>query len=512
MRKFEKKSAEDLLNVLEEAHRQIKKAIKRKKFDEAARILEDCQSGAIHLGGFIERTEGEGFPTVSLLEEYCEAVYQLHEKLVQKEAINADGPHKQLSSIFAEILHSVKNDIKVRIEIVFLPYKASMWDSLESVWKAADQDPDCDAYVIPIPYYDKNPDESIRETHYEGTQYPDYVPITWYDEYNFEERRPDMIVIHNPYDQYNRVTSVFPFFYSSNLKKYTENLVYIPYFVVPGSIPEHFVLAQGVVSADFVFVQSPQIRKQYIDVLEREFFSGCRQMLAYKIISLGSPKTDKLLSMSSEKLMPAQWKKRVDGKKVVFFNTNVSLILNNGEYFIENLYRIFHVFAEYKQEFVLLWREHPLTMETLFSMRPDLAKGYLKIRAEFIKYEWGILDTTDEPHLAMSLSDCYYGAGGSLVTLYAVTGKPMMLTDYHYPKGISETEITKEDFYHSLGNRTYYKESNKNSLRIFLDHYHEIASFKEHRKKVISERLDNLDGTAGSKIYDHMKNKGENAL
>ena len=38
--------------------------------------------------------------------------------------------------------------MKVRKEVVFLPYKASMWDSLESVWKAAEEDPDCVAYVF----------------------------------------------------------------------------------------------------------------------------------------------------------------------------------------------------------------------------------------------------------------------------------------------------------------------------------------------------------------------------
>lgn len=107
-----------------------------------------------------------------------------------------------------------------------------MWDSLESVWKAADEDENCDAYVIPIPYYDKNPDGSFREMHYEADQYPAYVPITRYDTYDFEKHRPDMIYIHNLYDKYNLVTSVHPFFYSDNLKKYTEKLIYIPYFVL----------------------------------------------------------------------------------------------------------------------------------------------------------------------------------------------------------------------------------------------------------------------------------------
>ena len=94
--------------------------------------------------------------------------------------------------------------------------------------------------------------------------YPDYVPITKYDEYDFEGRRPDMIYIHNPYDNNNYVTSVHPFFYSGNLKKFTDKLVYIPYFVLGEIDPEnadavegikHFCITQGVINADKVVVQ-----------------------------------------------------------------------------------------------------------------------------------------------------------------------------------------------------------------------------------------------------------------
>ena len=72
--------------------------------------------------------------------------------------------------------HSVRNEIPVRLEAVFLPYKASMWESFKSVWKAAVADPRCDAFVVPIPYFDKNLDGSLRDMHYEGSQYPKNVP------------------------------------------------------------------------------------------------------------------------------------------------------------------------------------------------------------------------------------------------------------------------------------------------------------------------------------------------
>lgn len=119
----------------------------------------------------------------------------------------------------------------LRLEKKWCSYhnKASMWDSLESVWKAADEDGFCDAYVVPISYYNKNPDGSFREMHYEGSQYPDNVPITSYEDYDFKTRKPDIVYIHNPYDNVYLVTSVHPFFFSENLKKYTDKLVYIPY-------------------------------------------------------------------------------------------------------------------------------------------------------------------------------------------------------------------------------------------------------------------------------------------
>ena len=120
-------------------------------------LLGQCQEGAIELGKFIEKSEGNGVATIALLEDYCEQTYQIYEKLAGGQKLNANKRYKNLRKILIQIENSVKNDIKIRFEIIFLPYKASMWDSMESVWKAADRDPDCDAYVVPIPYYDREP-------------------------------------------------------------------------------------------------------------------------------------------------------------------------------------------------------------------------------------------------------------------------------------------------------------------------------------------------------------------
>ena len=86
--------------------------------------------------------------------------------------------------------------------MVFLPYKASMWDSLESVWKAAYEDKEhCETYVITIPYCDRNPDMTAKEWHCEAGLFPDYVPVLDWREYSrdkLREMHPDVIFIHNP--------------------------------------------------------------------------------------------------------------------------------------------------------------------------------------------------------------------------------------------------------------------------------------------------------------------------
>lgn len=444
MRKAQKKQAEDFLRVLDEAHGQIRTTIENKNFPAALRLLEDCQQGAISLGGMIEAAEGEDCVVIPILEKYCELVYQFHETIAQDGPVNGNKVYKHLRSFLLKIENSVKNDIKVRTEAVFLPYKASMWDSLESVWRAADEDPDCDAYVIPIPYYDKNPDGSFREMHYEGRQYPDDVPVVWYEDYDFEKRRPDMIFIHNPYDNYNYVTSVHPDFYSEKLKQFTEKLIYIPYFILNEVNPNdkaarekisHFCTCPGVLNADKVVVQSEDMRQAYINVLT-EYTKNCGDTRKYwedRILGLGSPKIDKVLSTRKEDLtIPEEWLRIIekpDGswKKIVFYNTSVNALLQYDEKMLQKMKSVFRVFEENKDEVALLWRPHPLIKATIESMRPKLWDEYDRIVEEYKRAGWGIYDDSADVDRAVVVSDGYYGDLSSVIPLCDKAGLEIMV-------------------------------------------------------------------------------------
>lgn len=446
MRKIQKNQAEEITRLLAHVHEGVKEAIEAGRRDEAMGLLAQCQESAINLGEMIEEVEGEGTKAVSFLERYCESLYQIYSMLEQRESISGQKAWKSLRKALVQAENSIKNDIKVRVEAVFLPYKASMWDSLESVWRAADEDPDCDAYVIPIPYFDKNPDGSFREAHYEGELYPEDVPVTWYEDYDFAGRRPDLIFIHNPYDECNYVTSVHPFFYAKNLKQFTDKLVYISYFILEEIEPDDKAATEGMITycnvpavyyADKVIVQSEKMRQVYVNVLSEitKNTSVGKEYWEAKILGLGSPKVDKVLSTRKEDVeVPKDWLKIIekkDGswKKIIFYNTGLTALLQHGEKILVKMRDVFRIFKENRDEVALLWRPHPLIKATIESMRPQLWEEYERIVEEYKEEGWGIYDDTAEMDRAIALCDAYYGDHSSLVRLCQEAGKPVMIQD-----------------------------------------------------------------------------------
>ncbi len=442
MRKQQKEQISNILTLLEQVHREIYRLLEKAQTQQVMQLLVDCQDAAIAIGTQIEKTEGIGFKTVGLLETYCEQVYMIYESLSCQKRLSVKEVMDTLNQLFVQITNSFNDDIPIRKEVVFLPYKASMWDSLESVWKAADEDPDCDAYVIPIPYYDRRADGSFGEMHYEGDLYPQYVPVTNYKEFDLEEHKPDMIYIHNPYDEYNRVTSVHPDFYSKKLKEYTENLVYIPYFLlreVDSKNDEqvqamaHFVLTPGVLNSDKTIVQSENMKQVYVNVLAKKFGENSRENWENRIDGSGSPKFDKLTNTRKEDLqIPKEWQKIIrkpngSWKKVIFYNTSLSAFLQHWEVYLDKVEDVLRIFKENKDEVTLLWRPHPLMLSTIEAMRLDLKSRYLQIVQKYQSEGWGIYDESADLERAIVMSDGYYGDESSVVELCQKVEIPIMI-------------------------------------------------------------------------------------
>ena len=323
--------------------------------------------------------------------------------------------------IMAKLKSSFKKSKSSKKNIVFLPYKASMWDSLETIWKAAFEDKAyCNTYVIPIPYADLKPDGKVAKWHCEIDLFPKNVPVLDYRKVNLKKLKPDIIFIHNPYDNYNRVTSVDSNFYSSNLKTLTKLLIYVPYYATAGIMSEGQRYMPSYDNVDYIIMQSEAMRP---------FFDP--SIPAEKLQPLGSPKFDRVIQMcQNPPKMPEKWKEKINGRKVYFYNTSLGGLLHNTEKFFLKMRYVFEIFTG-RQDACLLWRPHPLINATLNSMRPEAQIIYNQLKNYFIENDIGIYDETADIDKSIALSDVYIGDTKTSVTsLFGVAGKPTFFLNY----------------------------------------------------------------------------------
>jgi len=404
----------NIINLLIQAALRVQKLVEEGRLKDCILLLGDCQESAITLGSHIEKIHGMDTKTVQALEQYCENLYRVS---VDIETGQDTGAVKDLLASVEYVAETFQCELAKRKEIVFMPYKAAMWDSLESIWMAADADPDCDAYVVPMAYFERNPDNSLGEYHYEGDMFPPEVPIIHYEEFDLEERKPDVIYIHNPYDWANNATSVDPQYYSDKLKQHTECLVYVPYYSTTGGMAEAQEKCLAYYNADYIVIQSEKYRKFFDPALPDEKF------LAY-----GSPKFDRVIRIcKNPPEPPAEWKKKMDGKKVYFYNTTLGAMLGDTKKYFQKMRYVFDCFKG-RENVCLLWRPHPLFESTIDSMRPTYRPIYNELKKEFLEADLGIYDDTPDITNTIALCDAYFGDGGSsVISLFGVAGKPIFI-------------------------------------------------------------------------------------
>ena len=312
-------------------------------------------------------------------------------------------------------------------KVVFMPYKASMWDSLESIWMAADKDKRCEAVVVPITYYELDSNRNPAKRVNEREEFPEYVPVVNDEEYDLENDLPDIIYIHNPYDDTNSITRIDSRYYSWNLKKYCEKLVYVPYYKwVDGVSSTSFKSAMyyadyTVQSSDDAVKRCIEASPEYAKELGLETIE-IRNIMENKLINLGSPEVDKVVSLNNVKL-PYEWNGKVARSRVnVLYNTTLDEIFKSKTF--DKVKETLDFFKNNRDKSFVIWRPHPLMRQSLVSMLPYLVDEYDEIMSEFINSSYGVLDTNASMYYSMFWSDMCYGyKTSSLTELYKYTGK-----------------------------------------------------------------------------------------
>ena len=432
--------------------------------------------------------------------EQCEALGE-YKKLINSPEYNADLIKKALDVFFQQI-----QEEKETYRVLFLPYKYSMWDSLESIFEAAKEDENCEAYVMPIPYYDKDQEGNFTEIHDESGSYPDDIGIISWQDNQVDEIDPDVIFIHNPYDGNNRLTSIHPDYYTNKLVCKDRVVIYVPYYVSYTEDKKVMVTMGGAeFYADYVIMQSEWYKEKFEQILSdyKKSDDDLNDLIAFydngnKFVVLGNPKYDKIRSLEkSEYPLRDDWKEKIfdesDNKKfTILLDTTLEILLKQREKTLDKIGDVIDFF-EKRDDIALIWRPHPFIKPTLRKMCPELIPTYVKLVDCCKNLDNCIFDDTNDVHTAIAWSDAFMGKYGSMIELYRVTKKPTIMLEIgektnFESDGIYDEEVLKANVSNCQVIRE--KDYGLGNLIDFSMKYH-----KNEEKNVIKL-------TDGKKIYD----------
>ena len=409
-------------------------------YEDIITYLSELQNNIVSFGTLTESIKGEDCNTVKLLEQYLEVIYKVA-KYVQKfdEGISYEASaeskyaecDEEVKDTFASISDAIDSEIVNRRSVLFLPVKAKHFSSMRMAYEMETATPDTDVYVMPLPYYYKEYDGSFKdEMHIDTEEFiKANIPVTDYSRFDLSLLCPEKIYINSAYDEYNMAVSVDTRFYARNVKKYTEKLIYIPYFKLMefdrANYPcwynmQYYCTVPGVVMADKVYVQSENTRKMYIDKLnewvgDEKYTEIWEQKIDVYDESCEEHSEDELRDAGSE-------------KTIVWF-VSAGYLAEFGDKYIEKAYRNLDVFALTKDKLKVLLISEPFLDEMIKTYSDELYKKWTGFIDEFNRSGIGeVVSQVEEKSVeALLKANAYYGDPSYICKDFIAMKKPVML-------------------------------------------------------------------------------------
>ena len=161
--------------------------------------------------------------------------------------------------------------------VALLPCRVKWWSSMESLWKYYSSRPEeYEVHVLPVFYFDCDYEGNVGQKHDERNLFPSEVPVEACESFDFAGIHPDIIVTQVPFDSYSTSFTLHEFFYSTNLVKLTDELIYVPCFDVEDPKKQGdkaevaistLVEQPAVINADRVILPTEKLKEVYLNHL-----------------------------------------------------------------------------------------------------------------------------------------------------------------------------------------------------------------------------------------------------
>lgn len=432
---------------------------------EVVSLCGNAQDLAVEIGNLTESVKGEGNKAVGCLEQLCERIFEVYESVINEDENDFSGVDAQVIRNLQDALKSVQSAVKKyvtgRKDVVFLPASAKHFAYMKTMYDRAVSDENTDVYVIPVPFYYKNYDGSLRDIQYDLSEYekmfetieridgrlPFKPDMHDYREVNLQLMHPDMIVIATPFDEWDTIVSVDPKFYSSKLKNYTSDLVLVQHFKVTEfkkeNWPEYhnmkyYVNMPGVINANRVLVQDEWMKNLYVSKL-MEFIPDADDDLRHSLEVTITPdsvifeEADALLSEEIAADYPKEWSTILENKgkkKIVLYVTGLSEIDERGMDAIEKIKRNLQTFSEAKDSIILLWQLQNPIEEFATKLDKNVADELMDIIDNCRKVDYILIDNCCDAKSKRRneiICDAYYGDPSDVARMFVVMGKPVLI-------------------------------------------------------------------------------------
>lgn len=321
-------------------------------------------------------------------------------------------------------------------DVVFLPFAGKYWKYMEKAYRYY-KSACFRIHIVPIPYHYRAWDGSAAEEVFDKDSYPKDIMLEDHESIDLAAMHPKKIVIQYPFDEWNPSTGVLPKYFSSTLKKYTDELIYIPFFVTDDFTKQqerefinmdNYVCMPGVINAAKVILPSETLKETYtakimefIDCDDDEVKTALDKKLAVC--------PDLVFTEEAGHSEMAERGEDHDGRKNLLYYTTISFLAENDQKAVDKINEAVGIFAQNSEKIRITWISQCIAGNEGY-LDSGVANGFREAVKRFEEAGLGeyLEDVTKDMNRQYAKScDAYYGDPSSMALEFYYAHKPIMI-------------------------------------------------------------------------------------
>lgn len=294
-----------------------------------------------------------------------------------------------------------------RKKVLFLVYRAGWWGCFDELYREYKTDPGCQCSVVVLPRYDRDPQthEIIFDRYqYDADAMPQDVEVTDFRKYSLQAERPDVIYIHNLYDNSNILDSVPIEYYSWNLKQFTPELVYVHHRLNFTEQEKKYNIYHYV---DKIYINTDKIRYSIPVEFESKLEVRLSGIIPY------------LLRQQKLKSVPSR-----ESAVTLFISVGYGELYYGTDRALRKLEQVLG-FLKGRRDFRVILHSDQELLDHFHELQGNVASEYIRIINWFVDKKIGVYDSSDNDYeAALSADICMTLGWNSVMHCFSVLGKP----------------------------------------------------------------------------------------